>query len=107
MKRYADFGFFGNDFGLTLMSLNIKSIIIFINSEFVRYSFSSYCSILFAWLNLSKTSSFKLIVCTFYITYVYYINLYLSKESLVESHRNLALKPLSPDKIARYSICIS
>jgi len=32
---------------------------------------------------------------------------YLSNESLVESHRNLALKPLKPDKIARYSICIS
>ena len=104
MKRYVDFGFFGNDFGLTLMSLNIKSIIIFINSEFVRYSFSSYCSILFAWLNLSKTFGFKLIVCTFYITYVNYINLYLSNESLVESHRNLALNPAIDDKITSISV---
>ena len=32
------------------------------------------------------------------------INLYLSNESLVESHRNLALKPLRPDKITNISV---
>ena len=82
----------------------MKSNIIFTKSEFDKYIFSSYSSILFAWLNLSKTFGFKLMVCTFYITYVYYINLYLSNWSEVESQRNLALKPLRPDKITSISV---
>ena len=85
-------------------SESMKSIKIFTKSEFDKFIFSAYSSDLFAWLNFLKTSSFKLIVFTFYITNVNYINLYLSNESLVESHRNLALKPLRPDKITNISV---
>ena len=103
MKLYANFDFFVLD--IPLMSLNIKSIIISINSELVKFIFSSYCSILFAWLNLSKTFGFKLVwFALFILQYVYYINLYLSNWSEVESQRNLALKPLRPDRITSISV---
>ena len=83
------------------------------NQDWIK-AFSVHSFQLFWMIQISSSTLQAYLLCSEYLSlallFIYNnyrsYKSYLSNESLVESQRNLALKPLKPDKIARYSICI-